>query len=279
MKLLIDPRLVAIPMDAVLSNSDLGDFWTLVVEWATDSRVVIGPNTLEYVWSLLDSHGYPERELAIYPRALRTEYRAALHTILARVAGHSGAAEDRTMHPTYLGHENERSCLARDASATHGDEVLGVATSLRHWGGEQNGYISFQPVPPSRLVLCSRPGEELEAEILSDVAAFYGDKKIHIVGGKPNDFIYKSIREALGISKRRIDWQPSEKNKVPRDLDKRYSQLSAERDIIVCVTNRIGHSQSEAAEKAASKVGVPYIPLESGNDIPAVLRNFAIGNL
>ena len=103
------------------------------------------------------------------------------------------------------------------------------------------------------------------------VQAYFDGKRIHVVGGQPDRFVSDAIADCTGISADELIWLPCERAKPPRNLDQRWSGLSPERDVTICITGRVGHSTSHKAKTAASKKAVVHLQVETANEIVEAL--------
>ncbi|MEU2005954.1 DUF2325 domain-containing protein [Rhodococcus sp. NPDC019627] len=269
MKLLLDPRLLIFPSETS-DRKQLIEIWGRIVDWSSDSRIAIGTESLEHVWNHFGEVGYPEKDLAMYPPALRNEYRQALNKIMSRIIEHCNHPTELDVRPEYVGSEEQKNALTRDVAGTAGGSIVGIASTRSSWS-EDCVKVWFTPPPPSELEICVDARSPLAIETRATVEAALRGRRVHIVGGKPNQRIYKSIFEMTGIRESDIHWIAAEKSKPPRDLDKKWGSLRPDRDIAICITGRIGHAQSERAATTAAKAGVIYLPLESANEIESAL--------
>lgn len=244
----------------------LSRHWIRIVEWAADNRAFIGVESVRAIWEWLGAQNYPEAELRVFPPALRNEFRQALNQLLSRVLSHTAAKGPRRLNPAHLSETTIRDALEFDISGCAGADVAGIATREELWA-HPSEVVSIDPPPPPQLALCFTPGAALHEELLAQTQDQFAEKRLIIIGGQPADRVVDAITKLTGMSRRNISWIASERTKKPRDLDKRLARLDPRRDIVVCVTGRIGHSESEAAAVAARAAGVEYFAIENRNDI------------
>src|SRR5450759_14602 len=170
------------------------------------------------------------------------------------------------MDPRYLGTDDQSEALQLDSSGTVGKSVVGVATLGTHWV-TQASEVKYTPPQPPQLYLCFQAEDELPLEQSAKVQSYFQGRRLHIVGGRDSPQVLGRIIEVTGLNYEDIDWLEAEKSKPLSDLKRRWSHLDAARDITVCITGRIGHAQSQAADKAARKCGVIHIEVESANGL------------
>ncbi|WP_280361138.1 hypothetical protein [Nocardia wallacei] len=183
--------------------------------------------------------------------------------------------ELRETDPGYRGTDLEKDALIHDVTSTVYSGVAGIASSSSSWERLSQS-VTFLPPSPASLSLCFEANVSLLAERADFVKEFYDGRHIHIVGGKRLDPVIGQILKVTGLGRKSISWIEAERTKKPRDLDKRWAHLNSGRDVAVCVTGRIGHASSLAAATAARKALVPYIPIESANDIAMELEHLAL---
>ncbi|WP_406048224.1 hypothetical protein [Kribbella sp. NBC_00889] len=273
-RILLDPDLL-IPPNKGAARADYLAYWECVLDWADDLRVVIGEATFSHAYDYYARFGYPQNELEyIYDKPVRHEYRRALDHLLSRVAHHVATPGKRSMDPEYQRGQRISKVLEWDASGTSGGDVVAIGSHFENWATASLD-VTFDPPPPNSLALCFEPNMELSIEVETEIHEFFIGRKLHIVGGKPDERVLAEIIEATGLESSSIQWIPSEKNKPPRKLADQWSGLKAGRDITVCITGRIGHAQSAVAERAAAKCGVPHIQAERASEISARLCQLA----
>ncbi|MCZ7535041.1 MAG: hypothetical protein M5T61_03210 [Acidimicrobiia bacterium] len=84
-------------------------------------------------------------------------------------------------------------------------------------------------------------------------------KRLHIVGGQAADW-QDTVRIECGLSK--VTWHPAERHKAPT-LDWAGGLRSAD-DVVVCLTDSIGHKTSGPLKDTCAKRNVPYVPADWG---------------
>ncbi|HEY9311362.1 hypothetical protein [Williamsia sp.] len=265
MKILVDARIVLLPVDTIEEKSLL-KFWSSLVDWSTDKRLVMGSETLRFVLEQYADRKFPESDIAFYPRELRNEYRRAFHSLISRQVDSTARPPRRSLDPAYVGGNRESEVLQLDISGSVGNEVVAIATIETSWSRMESA-VAIDPAPPESLELCFEPHRQLSVERTGAIAGIFSGQRLHIVGGKASEHVVEAICRATGLSLADIEWIPSEKGKKPRDLDKRWGNLRPGKDIALCVTGRIGHSEARAAKIAAVGCGVVYFEVESVNEI------------
>lgn len=276
MKLLLDPVLL---LDLDLEDMNLNrelERWDQVVDWSNDERVRLGAASCDLILDRLQDVGYPDNRLELQNLPGLRAYSDALNKLLARVLTHQRPTVDLSLSPRHNGDRNAGRALCMDIAGTNVGAVYGVATRKEHWEEGVWESLKISPPPPGRLELCFEPNQELQVEGKARMKEFFYGRRLHIVGGKVSQRLISEIGETFGVARKSINWLPCEKSKPPNDLASRWSGLRPERDVAICITGRVGHATSGNAEAAASKAGVPYIPVEFDSGIVLALRNHAL---
>lgn len=270
MRLLIDPGILVAPGERALHQR----YWERLVDWSLDSRAYLGEHSQKRVLDSFAEYGYPHNELNLHPPALRGAFSRALNIVLSRVAQLNGEdAEVRSFAPPYRGDYEHGRALGRDVAGTLHLPIGGIATVVDSWDDEVT-QVDCVPSPPAELHLCREPGLQLPAEFDAAVAAFFSTRRVHIVGGRPEERVVRRIEEGPLALAGRLSWIPSEKNKPPRGLDRSWSGLSPDIDVTVCITGRIGHAASGKAATVAMSRGVAHLKVESANGIESALIGY-----
>lgn len=269
MYFLIDPCLLVPEQD---DEQRMRRFWSQLVDWEADGRVRVGAATHAYAYDHYASFGYPHNSLEIQPAALRPSFLRALNSILSRVSPGHPAEECRSFAPAYPGRASAGAALGEDVGS-NAEAVVAIATTQATWGnGEQR--VMCEPPPPGLLELCYAPHGETRAEAHRGAREFYARRRVHVVGGQVESAILKRLQEQFELADR-VHWIPSEKNKPPSGLDKRWGGLAGDRDVTVCITGRIGHAASEKAARVSRSRGVTHIEVQSATGIVAALHEHA----
>lgn len=211
--------------------------------------------------------GYPQQRLEVFPAELQREYRKALDTLLSRVEPVGTEAATRTaMSPAYVGDADAAEALAADlVGALRAPSAVG--TCLGHWES-WTGELRCVPPPPERVELIAHPGADLREDGFRRARRFLEGRTLRIVGSRPERGVLGRFEEELGVAATGIDWLASEKHKRP-NVKRAWANLGYDRDVAICVTGRVAHCTSDAAEKAARR-GVLYLEVESAARIPDV---------
>lgn len=271
--LLIDPNLLTSPADG--DPSKMTEFWSRLVDWVTDPRVKVGTATHAYAYSHYAQYGYPEATLHVHPPAMRPSYVRALNTLMSRVVTGDQQQQARALVPPHGGTPQAQKALAADVGAAC-DLVIGIATSVETWAQPAHEVLCV-PSPPASLALCFAPNAEVGAELRLKAQQFYKGRAVHIVGGQVDMSLVAQLERDFNLAGR-VDWIPSEKNKPPRNLDKRWGGFDPAKDITICITGRIGHAASGKAASVCLARGVPHLKIESANELAGVLLLHAQDN-
>ncbi len=84
-------------------------------------------------------------------------------------------------------------------------------------------------------------------------------KRLHIVGGQAADW-QDTVRVECNLAE--VRWHPSERHKAPK-LDW-ADNAQPDRDVVVCLTDHIGHKTSGPLKDTCAKRNVPYVPADWG---------------
>ncbi|GAB2566750.1 hypothetical protein [Kribbella endophytica] len=278
MRILLDPAIL-IPPRRNARRGELIDFWDRILAWSSDTRIGVGDLSSVFAYDYYARFGYPENQLdELHGAPVRQEYRRAFNHLMARIIKHDREAHRVTLSPDYTGLKSAGRALEADATGTAGDgeeHVVAIGSVETNWDFV-SGEVSFAPPPPHSLLLCFKPGDELLAETKGKIESAFVGMRVHIVGGKVDDRVLAQIADATGVSVDKIQWIESEKGKPPRKLRKQWSGLKPGKDITVCVTGRIGHSQSAVADEASAACGVPHLQVERASEIANSLSEYAL---
>lgn len=272
--LLLDPRLLEPPGRPGSGSASVSEFWQRLMDWAADGRARLGEESHMLVCEAYGKYGYPDQDMTLEVPGLKREYQAALSRLLSRVEPYGSDPVECSFDPQYLGSEEQSLALQFDVSGTAGAEVVGICTAPDHWA-DQTPTISVDPGPPDELSLCMSPGAELECERKAALREYFKNKRLHIVGGQPDQFLMRSISEELGIAVEQIAWISCERARPPRHLDRTWGGLDAGRDITVCITGRVGHATSNTAQVTARRRGAIHLQIESAGDIVSRVTSLA----
>lgn len=268
MTVLIDPHALVVPTTCVAADELI--FWERVVEAAALDKVQIGHESFYWVISQLEHLGYPEAQVDFGPPSFSRECQSAMEKILSRVSRGVRDAEDRKMTPEYLGSEEAALCISMDTTE-HGGDVDALVSDVNYWA-EPGDSLSLGALV---IELLFDVNKETRAVAAADLRAFFGKRRIHVVGGSITNSAIKQIQSELGVSEGAIQWIASEKSKPARDIDKRWAGLDPKRDVTVCITGRVSHSVWMAADKASNKSGLQMVECASQGQIVGSLRSWA----
>lgn len=261
MNLLLDPLLLAppgSPGEPLPANSE---FWQCIVEWASDRRAKLGPESHAVICEQYAQYGYPANNLEFGSTALRRDYQTALGRLLSRVLPYVREPGERDFEPGYMGNEHQSLALQFDIVGTM-NSVAGLATSASNWSFATD-HVTLDPPQPPKLPLCMVAGSELAAERQEAVFKFFKGVTLHIVGARPESPILERLALEIGIAETDIRWLACERARPPRDLDARWSGLAPKSDVTVCITGRVGHATSAKAQRAAKKADVVHLQVET----------------
>lgn len=270
-RLVFDPLLVmpvGIPPD---DPARWEAFVERLAEWATDVRAGVGPAVFAHACEYYAEFGYPDSPLSLdVPPYLRRDYGRALNRVLGRlIACGPGLSEHETV-PAHAGPRELTRLLVSDIVGSVDCDVAGIATDRMHWT-PPGPKVCLEPGPPKSLALCDAPFSPLLVEKDLRVHAYFAEKRIHVVGGRPSDQVPAVLALLLGMEVDSIIWRPGEKGKPPRDIKKRWSKLDPLRDVTACLTGCIGHSASETARRAADSRGLVHLRAETVDELGRAL--------
>ena len=202
---------------------------------------------------------------------------ALLMELLSRVQEASMTEESLTIGARYLADDDHLTALTRDLRAGVVQGVAGIATSTSHWRPTPNsGPVSVSPPPPSFIEFCVTPGAPLKTEERLRVRDMFAGKRLHIVSGRMLEGVAADL-EDMGFEGERVFFLLSERAKPISGLDERWSGLTKDTDITVCVTGTVGHAVSGKAAALAAKRGVQHFQVKRVRQIPEALKQFANG--
>lgn len=269
MKILLDPLLLAPPVESSGVLPWNAEFWRNVVDWAADTRAGFGRECHGLVCDAYAQYGYPDQDLEFAEASLKREYQGALTRLLSRLIPSTDECGSREFRPGYLGADIYALALQMDVSSCS-SSIGAIGTLSRYWQ-EAAPSVEVIPPPPMELALCFDAGVELPAEARAVIARFYKSRRIHLVGGKRDQRVVAEITLGTGVPEDQIVWIECERARPPRNLDARWRHLDADVDVTVCITGRVGHATSENAARAAGKSKVAHLKVETAGEIVRAL--------
>jgi hypothetical protein len=266
-RLLLDPELLVPPQRP---PQEWRDYWSRLVAWSTDRRCGLGPASHAFVYDEYAKLGYPHATLLTYPQELQREYRKAIDRMLSSVYAPTREARPLTFTPRYKGSDGAEAALGRDVSSG----VDAVGSSADHWTGQGVHRAWCHPPPPESVELVFVPGMALAAEVTDDARRWFRGRLVKIVGGQPDQRVMSRMEAELGIRVGAIDWFACERHKKP-PIGKRWQAMDPGRHVGVCITGRVGHDTSIAAQKRARATGIPYLEVETAGQLFSALVDLA----
>jgi len=268
---LIDPGLV-IPT----SNGDpakLAEFWEELITWERAGRATIGWRSYE---ALTDFYTVEvPRDRAWIPAGLS----ASVHRVVLRLLGkipdrHSVLDSKASLSAARFGNSFHTSLLIDDLVGAGPNHGVALSTSERFWNVGVTDLIC-ESEPPLNVVLVFDPNSPTAEERDRELATELSGRKIVFVGGQVDSRLIENLSARLGKNSNDFDWRPSEKNKPPRNLDKLVSGAASSGAIIVCITGKIGHSESISLRESCKTKKVTFLWVESATEsMSALLREF-----
>jgi hypothetical protein len=194
--------------------------------------------------------------------------------ILARVrrpdCGAASIDSLPSITPKHRDGELPEEAIAYDAASLASDDLLGLATDESHWRPAGDVLI-FNPPPPDSLPLVFDPNAELEVEMDRAVAAGLRGRRITIVGGVYRAKTVSDLCKRYSLAETSVRWLPSEPGShITLDA---LDGLSADRDVVYCVTGHISHAESISAKKRCRKRGIKAHAVEDSPEIIDHLRS------
>lgn len=266
--LLLDPGIL-VPQGEPVDYSE--EYWNRLMAWSLDGRVKLGADSHAFVYDEYARYGYPHAELRVYPAELAREFRRALDRLLARtVLCPTGDPGRRAIVPPYRGPQGAATALERDLGRAAA-VAAGLASREENWDGRVR-FVRCEPPPPREIQLLFSPDEPLDAESTQYARGWLAGRTVRVVGGQPEPRTLERVRDELGTGN--VQWLPCERHKKPA-IRKRWQGMTSERDVAVCITGRVGHATSQAAERLARSAGVPYLEIEKATGLPEGLVDLA----
>ncbi len=257
-QLLIDPALLVPPVSN--EAQDWKDFWVRIMDWNVDGRVHLGPATFalatqEVMLCEIAANG----ENNWLPHTRRERMRA-VNSLLSRQIAAKCLKKPLRKFPEYCGPDIAVCALLLDIPATYTDapDFLGLATSSRHWS-EPRTTVKCVPPPPDEIELCFEPNAELKNSLLEKCVQRLDGAKVKIVGGQREDRVISELSGRCSINKSKIEWLQAERNKKPNL--KSCTGLRPQ-DVVICITGRIGHSESIKAKTLTKRANAYWIEVE-----------------
>lgn len=265
---LVDPCLLVLDDSASLESAIA--FALRTRELSAHEDVAIGIRS--YAW-LMDQYtgNWPGSSLKFPIPELTQAVQQLLPQVLLRILYHEGVAYDKSTTPTFIGPPALEPELLSDAIESLRRNGNGIVSFQDNWSPSLKEVAFDEDDIDSALPLhfdleCLALSKELK-RILSVLSSF----RLRIVGDKFREDISLRIAAECGIQLDSADWIPSEKNKVPRGLAKRWGNLRIDSDIAICITGKIGHETSGIASACGRQLGRQYLEVEFARDIPEVL--------
>jgi hypothetical protein len=267
--LLCDPGLIIPPPQG--GDEHLRSFWLRVIEWSTDRRLKLGPESFHFTINLFGQANWAFLEHA----ACSVDARSALNRLLASVqpaANLPDSAPSLTPRYTFIP-EGERA-LARDLGATWREELLALASRAAHWNAASLA-VELRPPPPASVPLVTSPNQPIPREVDLRVGEYLLDKRITLVGALHDDRFLRLLCRTFKISMDQVRWIESEPNREPQ-LDA-LKGLSGNRDVVCCILGApgqlgLGHAGSEKAKRMTMDRGAELLAVSRPNEVLGALR-------
>ena len=267
--LLCDPGLLLPPYGESVERHQ--EFWRRLLDWSADRRLRLGLQSREAVFHHLDLNGWPDYNPPHCPATLKRDALRAVNRLLAAVASEppSEAAEVPGLDPAYVKDEEGGMALALDLAEQHDEALLAAASHEEHWE-RISPTVALDPPPPERVPLAFEPGFETEAERIKHAADALEEKRVMIIGGKQKSAVAEELGKRFSLPASKIVWIEAEQGTQP-DLYK-LSGLRAERDVVVCITGKIGHAGSDKVRALSAAGGIQPLLVERASEILAAIQ-------
>lgn len=269
--LLCDPALL-LPPGADSSHADYQRFWSRLIEWAADRRLRIGPESYAALLDHLGRLGWPDMTPPRCPTALKRDAARALNSLMTMLVTDGVSDRERpapVFNPAYVRDEKLGPAIARDVATQGQGPMLGAATHPTHWERDVD-LVQVVPGPPDRLLLVREPGIAVGAEVDYAVANRLERRRITIVGDRPRQSVCDELCDRFAISYEQIRWIESEPGSEP-ETD-RLKGMNGQRDVVFCVTGKIGHAGRDKTLRIARGCGVRVVCVENASSIASQLR-------
>ncbi len=267
--LLCDPGLLLPPAGESVERHQ--EFWRRLLDWSADRRLRLGLQSREAVLHYLNVHGWPDYSPPHCPASLKRDALLAVNRMLAAVAHDppNEAAEVPEMNPKYVKDEDCGMALALDLVEQYDEALLAAASNEEHWERTSRA-VSLDPPPPEEVALAFKPEVETEAERTKRAADALGEKRLTIIGGKRKPAVEDGLVERFSLDSRQIVWVEAEHGTQP-DLYK-LSGVRAERDVVICITGKIGHAGRNKVRELAAAGGIEPLLIERASEIVAAIQ-------
>lgn len=268
--LLCDPGLLLPPGGESVERHQ--EFWRRLVDWSADRRLRLGLQGREAVLHHLDVNGWPDYSPPHCPASLKRDALLAVNRMLAAVAHDppNEAAEVADLDPAYVKDEDCGMALALDLVEQEDESLLAAASHEDHWEVHSDT-VSLNPPPPEEVAIVFEPEVEIEAERVKRAAEALEEKRLMVVGGMRKPAVEKELVEHFSLDRKQIVWVEAEHGSQP-DLYK-LSGVRAERDVVICITGKIGHAGSFKVRELAAAGGIEPLLLEKASEITAALQS------
>jgi hypothetical protein len=268
--LLCDPGLLLPPGGESVERHQ--EFWRHLVEWSADRRLRLGLQGREAVMRHLNLNGWPDYSPPHCPTSIKRDARRAVNRLLAAVAHDppNEAADVPELDPVYTKDTECGIALALDIVEQHNDEMLAAASHEGHWQ-RSSGSVVLDPPPPEEVVLAFEPKFEVETERVMRAAGALDKKRLKIIGGKRKQNVEGELEKRFAIKAGKITWIEAEKSSQP-DLYK-LDGVRAERDVVICVTGKIGHAGRDKVRELAAGSGIEPLLVEKVSDIVTAIQD------
>jgi hypothetical protein len=262
--LLCDPGLLLPPNDDTVERYQ--EFWHRLLAWSADRRLRLGVNGREAVLRILTLNGWPQYDPPHCPDSLSREARRALGELLASIATDEAesVAQIPDLEPSYVKHPECGMALAIDIAEQHANSMVGAASHPEHWEYSSDS-VTLRPPPPVEMPLAFEPHAISEREKEARVAMRLQQARVLVVGGKQSVEVVTNLEGRFDLPVDQITWIEVEPHKHPNV--KRLMGARPGRDVIVCITGKIGHAESEKVVSIARSRGIDPLLVEKASEI------------
>jgi len=260
---LCDPGLLLPPNAPDLHEHER--FWRRLVEWASDKRVALGPETHDLIIEYFELHGWPNYQPPRCPQGLSNLARSALHRLLATKREPASPPVNAVeLDPKYVRHEDGELAIAIDITSQWDKAPVALASAEAHWD-PPSSLVKIIPPPPETIGIVTEPNAVTEHDELELLRRRMSSRRVTVVGGVRDPDTCHQIETYFDLDSSDIRWIESRLGSQPQT--ERLKGMRGHSDVLCCVLGcegvaGLGHSGTAAAVEVAHNRGVPHCKVE-----------------